>query len=273
MGRVIIVGDVHGCYYEMLDLMDKCARTSSDRVIWAGDLVDRGPMPRECVELAMKDEAVSGNHEEKQLQHFDRWMLRGSPMDPDLIKNVCKFRSGEHERTFLSLSPRHFVWMQQLPLYLELLEHNAVVVHAGVVPQVPLESQDPYILRHVQSIMPPKGGYHDDFGRMQHGYWKAKVETWWISKAPEGASFWVDFYDGSLGRVIYGHTGFDDPYLTEHTAGIDTGCCFGGKLTALILPDWKTVSVPARKKYYGGGPSDGRTVRRKEIKPGVFCYS
>ena len=54
MSRTIVIGDLHGCHDEALDLLDALHVTSSDRVIFAGDLVDRGPKPRECVELAMK---------------------------------------------------------------------------------------------------------------------------------------------------------------------------------------------------------------------------
>src|SRR5580692_8437734 len=68
MQRTIIIGDRHGCYDEAVTLLDRLAVTEQDRVIFAGDLVDRGPKPRECVDLAMKHECVLGNHEEKHLR-------------------------------------------------------------------------------------------------------------------------------------------------------------------------------------------------------------
>lgn len=52
--RTIVVGDLHGCYDEAVELLDRLAVTSSDRVIFTGDVVDRGPKRRECVELAMR---------------------------------------------------------------------------------------------------------------------------------------------------------------------------------------------------------------------------
>jgi len=52
--RTIVIGDLHGCFDEARDLIEKCAATNDDRIIFAGDLVDRGPKRRECVELAMQ---------------------------------------------------------------------------------------------------------------------------------------------------------------------------------------------------------------------------
>src|SRR5262245_42621663 len=62
MSRVIVIGDLHGCYDEAIELLDRVAACASDRVVFAGDLVDRGPKRRECVELAMRHESILGNH-------------------------------------------------------------------------------------------------------------------------------------------------------------------------------------------------------------------
>ena len=66
--RTIVIGDLHGCQDEALELLDSLAVTVNDRVIFAGDLVDRGPKRRECVELAMRHSCILGNHEEKHLR-------------------------------------------------------------------------------------------------------------------------------------------------------------------------------------------------------------
>jgi hypothetical protein len=63
-----VIGDLHGCQDEALELLDSLAVTVNDRVIFAGDLVDRGPKRRECVELAMRHSRILGNHEEKHLR-------------------------------------------------------------------------------------------------------------------------------------------------------------------------------------------------------------
>ncbi len=218
MSRTIIIGDLHGCYDEALELLDRVGATSSDRIIFTGDLVDRGPMRRECVELAMQHESVLGNHEEKHLQQRRR-------KDADLLP--------DHLETRQALEPEHLEYFATLPHFIRLPEHNAVVVHAGVMPGRSIEDQDPYHLLHVQCIRPPER------------------KSYWPSKAPEGYRFWTHHWKGPE-RVIFGHTVFDRPLVTEHAVGLDTGCVYGRSLTALVLPSWELVSVPARHEYRGG---------------------
>jgi serine/threonine protein phosphatase 1 len=117
MNRTIVIGDLHGCFDEARALLDRLAVSENDRVIFAGDLVDRGPKPRECVELAMKWHAILGNHEEKHLQQRKR-------KDEDL--------SPDHLATRRALSNEHYEYFAKLPLFIRLPEHGAVVVHAGV---------------------------------------------------------------------------------------------------------------------------------------------
>lgn len=232
--RTIVIGDLHGCHDEALELLAKVGATSSDRVIFAGDLVDRGPKPRECVELAMRHEAILGNHEEKHLQQRHR---EDSRLLPD------------HLATRQALDAGHFDWMAGLPHYIRLPEHNALVVHAGMLPNLPIEAQDPYHLLHAQCIQPP--------GK----------KSYWPSKAPEGWTFWTHHWKGPE-RVIFGHTVFDQPLVTEHAVGIDTGCVYGRSLTAVVLPTWELVSVPARKSHRGG-----KDVARIPIHGDVCVFS
>ncbi|SEU16005.1 metallophosphoesterase [Stigmatella erecta] len=98
--RTLVIGDLHGCYDEALELLDAVGATSSDRIVFAGDLVDRGPKPRECVELAMRHEAIQGHHEEKHLQQRYR---AGERLTPD------------HLATRRALAPEHFDYLARLP--------------------------------------------------------------------------------------------------------------------------------------------------------------
>jgi hypothetical protein len=216
--RTIIIGDLHGCYDEAVELLDRVAACASDRVVFVGDLVDRGPKPRECVELAMQHESILGNHEEKHLQQQHR-------PDERLIP--------DHLQTRRALGPEHYRYFARLPRVLRLPEHGAAVVHAGAMPDVPLEKQDAYHLLHAQCILPPAR------------------KSFWPSKAPADHRFWTHFWRGPE-RLVFGHSVLSAPLVTEHAVGIDTGAVHGHALTAVILPDWEIVSVPARKAYYGG---------------------
>jgi hypothetical protein len=68
--------------------------------------------------------------------------------------------------------------------------------------------------------------------------------------------------------VIFGHSVLDKPLVTEHAVGIDTGCCFGGALTAVVLPEWQIVSVPSRQPR-----REGREVGRFRVHGDVHAFS
>lgn len=232
--RTLVIGDLHGCYDEAIELLDAVAATSADRIIFAGDLIDRGPKRRECVELAMRYECVLGNHEERYLQQ------RKSP-DERL--------SPDHLATRRALGPEHLKYFETLPLFIRLPEYNAAVVHAGAFPGIPLEAQQPAHLLHAQCLQPPH------------------KKSYWPSKAPEGFTFWTHHWTGPE-RLIFGHTVVDKPLMTEFGVGIDTGCVYGYALTALVLPDWRFVSVPARASYRGG-----KEVAKYRLHGDVHAFS
>ena len=244
MQRTIVIGDLHGCFDEALALLDRLAvprdlvhggrRDGADRVIFAGDLVDRGPKPRECVDLAMRHECILGNHEEKHLQQRKR-------KDEDL--------SPDHLRTRRALGDEHYAYFAKLPTFIRLPEHGAVVVHAGVMPNVAIESQDAYHLLHAQCVRPPER------------------KSFWPSKAPATHTFWTNHWRGPE-RVIFGHTVLDAPLVSEHAVGIDTGACFGGPLTAVVLPDWQIVSVPSKQPTRAG-----RDIGRFRVHGSVHAFS
>lgn len=225
--RTIVIGDLHGCFEEAAELLDRLAVTERDRVIFAGDLVDRGPQPRECVELAMKYECVLGNHEEKHIRE-----------------------TAHHEETRKELRAEHYAYFAKLPTFIRLPDDNAVVIHAGLMPGVAIEAQDPYHLLHAQCIHPPSR------------------KSFWPSKAPRTHTFWTNHWRGPE-RVIFGHTVVDKPLVTAHAVGIDTGCVFGGPLTAVILPTWELVSVPSKQKK----PKDEDRIAKIRIHGDVSCFS
>ena len=234
MSRTIVIGDLHGCHDEAVALLDKLQVTASDRLIFTGDLVDRGPRPRECVELAMKYECVLGNHEEKHLQQQHSAAEKLSP---------------EHLRTRNALEPQHYEYFKRLPTFIRLPEYGAAVVHAGAYPGVPLEAQTKHHLCHVQSINPPL------------------PKSFWPSKAPEGFTFWTNHWQGPE-RLIFGHSVLDRPLVSKWAVGVDTGAVYGRHLTALVLPDWELVSTPGRDATFGR-----KTVARFPVHDGVMAFS
>lgn len=216
--RTIIIGDLHGCYNETIELLDKVQATSSDRIIFLGDLVDRGPNSAGCVDLAMRYESILGNHEEKHLQYQDLEKKNGSVI----------VKKDTHIETRRQLRPEHYDYLRSLPLYIKLPEYNAVCVHAGVFPNRSIEEQKSSHLLHIQMI-------NSAFG--EKSLWASK-----IPKHQEGWTFWANLWDGPE-RIIFGHSVLNKPYITNKAIGLDGGACFGLELWGLVLPDWEIVKV------------------------------
>ena len=241
MNRTIVIGDLQGMYNEAVALLGKCEVTPDDRVIFAGDLLDRGPDNDKCVDLAMRREIIQGspacimgNHESKHLEYYAK--------DERGVDSNVGIES--HIKTRAQLRPHHYEWSKKLPLYIRLPEHNAVVVHAGVYPGRTIEQQKPDHLLHIQMVKP--------FNADGSPSWDER--SMWVSKAPKDdllCRFWTHFWDGPE-RIIFGHSVFDKPLITDKVCGIDGGACFGRYLHALILPEWKIVSVKADTDFGKG---------------------
>lgn len=235
MRRTILIGDLHGCHDEAVELLDACAASEADRVIFLGDLVDRGPKPRQCVELAMRHECILGNHEEKHLQQRHRADEKLSP---------------DHLATRRALGSEHYAYFETLPAFIELPEFSAAAVHAGALPGIPVSQQARYHLLHCQNIRPPE------------------TKSYWPSKAPADYTFWTNHWTGPT-KLIFGHSVLTKPLVTPHAVGIDTGCAFGGPLTALVLPDWRLVQVASRQPRR----ARGNGIATYLLQDDVYAYS
>ena len=259
MNRTIVIGDVQGCKGDLVRLLNECKVTANDRVILAGDIVDRGPDSAGCVEYAMHREqvqgscaAILGNHDDRHIFYEDELNRTGRlPSMPHT-----------HEATRRQLNQEHYDYMRSLPLFIRLPEHDAVVVHAGVYPGYPIEEQSRRHLLHIQMIRP----YNDD-GTPTHD-----MRSVWPSKVPPGEAgwkFWTNFWDGPE-RIIFGHSVFDVPLITDKVAGIDGGVCFGLSLHALVLPDWRIVTVHALNDH---GPGRRGKVSAYKVHGDVKTFS
>lgn len=229
VGRTIIIGDVHGCLDELDQLLDSVAISSSDRITFVGDLIGRGPNSIGVLDRVAELQAhcVQGNHERQLLQ------LVNSSREVALSSDVHESRW----RLVELLEPRHVRLLQAMPLYLELAQHNACVVHAGVVPGLSWAEQDPWALMHMRSL--------DAQGR---------------PSAELGEESWAVSMVGPV-HVVFGHNARRGLQLLEFATGLDSGCVYGGSLTGLLLEEGEPVppvplrrtalvSVPARSAYF-----------------------
>jgi serine/threonine protein phosphatase 1 len=208
-----VIGDVHGCYRELCELLDALAPASDDRLIFVGDLVVRGPENAKVVQLFLDGElshatVLLGNNEVKL-----RPTLEGDPTYavPAVHFALSQLRNAGILDAALEL-------FESFPLYADLGE--TAVVHAGVRPGVALAEQRPDDLIKIKTI--------DD---------------------QADSPMWYEHYSGPQ-RIVFGHHVLRDPLVLPHAIGIDTGCVYGGRLTALTLETETITSVRAAETYY-----------------------
>lgn len=220
-GRIIAIGDIHGCHLEFSELLDRLQLAKDDRLILVGDLVNRGPDSCKVIDLARQHRALSlmGNHELRLLE----FRKNKTP-----LADIARIRPGDAD-TFQKLRPEDWAYLETMPLthYVEAL--NTVFVHGGFLPGEPWQRQPASIVTRIQSI--------DKAGRPCKR-----------ADAPD-APPWADLWNGPP-FVVYGHTPRPEVYKLKWSAGIDTACVMGGSLTAYILPEKRFVQVKARRRYY-----------------------
>lgn len=229
--RTIIVGDIHGCIDEFEELIQVLNyNKNSDRLILLGDLIDRGPDSAAVVQKArkMELECIMGNHEFKFLKW---WKSVGSRSD---VYDKPDFYS--------QLTDADIDYIFQMPTYIKLAD-NIVAVHAGMKPGISVSNQSSRDLMYLR--------FSDSH---QNSISLKKVAK--IGKKAADAHFWTEFWRGPE-SIIYGHHvhSMTDPLIEEVAPGImcyglDTGCCFGGRLSAMILETKEIVQVQAQQVYY-----------------------
>jgi hypothetical protein len=216
-GRLIAIGDVHGCHREFEDLLNKLDLKKNDRVVLLGDLVNRGPDSAKVIGLAREraHSSLLGNHELRLLNYRKTG-------DPTHLKKT------DYD-TLKQLGSRDWSYMNAMPLTYHDREHDIVLVHGGFLPNQPWYRQPARVVTRVQVI--------DEDGNPRKR-----------SDVPN-APHWSQLWSGPP-FVVYGHTSRPDISRLKWSLGIDTGCAMGGSLTACILPEKQIVQVKARQKYY-----------------------
>ncbi|ABF40978.1 polynucleotide 2',3'-cyclic phosphate phosphodiesterase / polynucleotide 3'-phosphatase / polynucleotide 5'-hydroxyl-kinase [Candidatus Koribacter versatilis Ellin345] len=237
-GPFDVIGDIHGCADELEDLLAQLGyrieRENGDyritppegrRAIFLGDLVDRGPRIPDVLKIVMSMVnagtafCVPGNHDTKLL----RWLGgKDVKIAHGLADTIQQFEAEppEFKKTvakFLDSLIGHYV----------LDGGKLVVAHAGM--KESMQGRSSGAVRSF-ALFGETTGETDEFG--------LPVRFDWASE-----------YRGSA-MVVYGHTPVPQPQWLNNTINIDTGCVFGGGLTALRYPEKELVSVPARKTYY-----------------------
>ena len=232
-GPFDIIGDIHGCFDELIELLGKLgyllardergsfvvSHPTGRRVVFLGDLVDRGPKIAEVLQLVMDMVAagvalcVPGNHETKLLRH-----LRGHKVKPThgLAETLAQLEP------LPDLRARAEPFIDSLVSHYVLDDGKLVVAHAGL--KESLQGRGSGAVREF-ALYGETTGETDEYGLpVRHN--------------------WASEYRGRA-IVVYGHTPVPHPQWLNRTICVDTGCVYGGSLTALRYPELEQVSIAA----------------------------
>jgi protein phosphatase len=235
-GPFDIIGDVHGCYDELCDLLEKMGYAvdraaamaqppAKRRAIFLGDLCDRGPKNPETLRLVMNmTEAgtalsVPGNHDVKLLRKLRRADVK--------LKYGLNITVSQLERESPEFIERVKVFLRGLVSHYVLDRGRLVVSHAGL--KEAWQGRSSGRVRRF-CLYGDTTGETDVFG--------LPVRLDWARK-----------YRGKA-LVVYGHIPSREPRFLNNTVCVDTGCAFGGSLSAYRYPEAEIVSVAAAREYY-----------------------
>lgn len=241
-GPFDIIGDVHGCAAELEALLAKLGyriEWSDDRsnksvniipprgrkAVFVGDLVDRGPNSPDVLRIVMSmtaagnAHAVQGNHDRK----LERWLAGRKVTIAHGLQQTIDQLAGQ-DRDFRECLKR---FLEGLRSHLWLDGGRLAVAHAGLKEE--MIGRGSAAVREF-ALFGETTGETDEFGLPVRSDWAAS-------------------YRGST-TVVYGHTPVLRPEWVNNTLCIDTGCVFGGKLTALRWPEKEQVEVPAERTWF-----------------------
>jgi len=252
-GPFDIVGDVHGCYEELTALLCKlgyridagseltAVPPDGRKAVFVGDLVDRGPKTPEVLRLVMNMVqagtafCVPGNHDMKLVKRLKGRDVQLTHGLADSIEQLDR-ESPEFKQQVLK-------FLDDLVSHYVFDDGKLVVAHAGMKEE--MQGRGSGKVRDF-ALYGETTGETDEYGLPVRYNWAAE-------------------YRGKA-MVVYGHTPVSEPEWLNRTINIDTGCVFGGKLTALRYPERELVSVPALRTYY---ESAKPFLKQEELAPAL----
>ena len=237
-GPFDVIGDVHGCIRELELLLEKLGYVFGSqgaqqapghpehrKLVFAGDLVDRGPDSPSVVRLVRKLVAdghalcVPGNHDDKLVRHFRGTLKK--------VSRGLKSTIAQYDLLPEQTLADDIAFLESLPHHLVLDDGRLIVAHAGL-PQ------------NLQNRHSPKVRNFALYGQLgpnttQDGF---PIRLDWAQSYTGGA--WV----------VHGHTPVTAPRTINRVVCIDTGCVFGGALTAYRYPEQEFVSIMAKQAHF-----------------------
>ena len=207
--RLIIYGDIHGCFEEFVILRDNLHIKKNDIEVSVGDFLNKGPYSIETLHFFYKNSILSvrGNHEDKFVKYDLYKKNRG-----DFIK-----LNSMEKNIYQNLTQKDIEFLKKLPFYLRFGE--LTVVHGGVWKGLFFKNATKEDFEKVMRIR-----FVDKNGNFVNS-----------SKKKMACCYWSELYDGHEGFIVYGHQPFLNPKIDRFSIGIDTGAVYGNYLSAVIF--------------------------------------
>jgi serine/threonine protein phosphatase 1 len=237
--RHIIIGDIHGCIDELQLLIQKVELHQGDHLYFIGDLIDRGPDSAGVVKYvrALSEKysviLILGNHEEKFLRYLDHKVN-----NPSAIKNMNG--TAEFDDLILQLDDADINFLSSAYINYNIPSENICLVHGGI----PGNNKIDLSINHLysQELLKSKKGFELI---LKTRYLDESGNFISLGKENENSVFWADAYDGRYGKVIFGHHAIINvcPKEFPHAIDVDTGCVFGGWLSACVIESNKIMYI------------------------------
>jgi len=234
-----IIGDIHGCYEELILLIKKLGyqqhkagaffHPNGRKLAFVGDATDRGPQSLKVLTLLFAMEDANqllyspGNHCNKLYRFLKGHKVQishGLETTVEEFKQLSKIKREQFRKRYIN-------FYEALPLYQQLDHDQIIIAHAGI--------REDMIGKPLQKNIIVFVLYGDITGE----------------RLPDGRPLrkdWAKDYKGSS-FIVYGHTPTKEVRFKNHTVNIDTGCVFGGKLSALRYPELEVLSVPSLQPF------------------------
>lgn len=222
--RLVFIGDIHGCYDELVELLARVDPAPDDVVVSVGDVVNKGPAAAKCLDLWRERGylAVRGNNERK--------LVAGA-------RPLLRFFARENRDVLRRSDLLRYIagW----PLVVDIPGRDVAAVHGGFLPHMRVTRADVERERDLVD--------HLRWIRKKDGHWQYVPKE----KKKKGDVLWSEEWEGDR-FLVYGHTPVRRPKFDVRALGLDTGCVYGGALTAAVRDakgEWSIISVPAMRAY------------------------
>lgn len=246
MNTYAIIGDVHSCYKELDKLLAQISITRNrdeipPELVFCGDLFDRGPDTVELVSWVLRNEprCVRGNHDDKLLRFLKGSKIKVSPGLQVTLDGLCTYYDCKQEQLPAAATELRD-YIDSMPMVLRL-DENTFVSHGALTPDAS-EKFDKVFDKKYQDYIRSICLFGITTG----------------NKTPEGyperlsdAPYWDDYPNKKVfhGHIVTPTQEVEFEGIHKNVVMVDTGCVFGGKLSAVLYPEMKVLSVQSRYNY------------------------